>query len=200
MASRESILNRRNALKKYIYDKGNGKLNFKSIQKFYSTNYSKENLSVSTIRTDLKEIGVKCNKIRNTYYFSSYDDIIKSKELLENLLKECTIYKPLKLATTLATSSFIYNDKNPRIKLSYILIRSNSKEDLTLIPKFIGELRRFYSLKELDLDLLCMDIIVNNHYMEFLFDNYKDLKVLYKQLYELKYGEYFADEPIPTKY
>lgn len=189
MAKQKDILERRNSLKKFIYDKGNGKLKFEVIKKFYSENYSNESFSDSTIRSDLNAIDVKCNKRINTYYFRNHEDIIKSKELLMSLLKDCTMYKPFKFAIPLDTSSFIDADNNPHTKLFYILIKSNSKYDLTFIQRLISELRKLYSLKEENLDLCFMDICVSNHYVKFLFDDFKELKVFYKELYELKYGE-----------
>lgn len=198
MAKQQDILERRNSLKKFIYDKGNGKLKFESIQKFYSESYGNEKLSDSTIRTDLQKIGVKCNKRTNTYYFKHYEDILNSKKLLEDLLRDCTMYKPFRLAEPLKTSSFIYNDNNPSINLNCIIIKSKSRNNSTLIPKFISELNNFYSLKEQDLyiDLNLMDIVSSKYYLKFIFDDPKSLKIFYKDLYQLRYGDYSADKPI----
>lgn len=177
-----SIKKRQRDLRNFILDYNDKLITKKQIDAFYKLNYP--SFSQSTILRDLSDINAKCDKKNgNRYYLKDIRHIHSIKNKICNLLKKCTIYKPLELSKSID----ILNDNNPVLNYYCITIKCNSQNhDEYYIENLISNLKKLPDFYDSYDKFNYIEIKQSVSSIMFIFDDIDSMKNFYIFINDLR--------------
>ncbi|MDY3002346.1 MAG: hypothetical protein SOR73_11865 [Romboutsia timonensis] len=188
--NKSMVKKRQEKLINYMVDKAGVPIYRSDIEDFYTKlpnnlKSSRDKVSSSTIVRDLRECEIKCDKENGNVYLLKNNFYIKRTKIrITNLLKDCTIYKPILLGRSFKECKY----NNPGLSLYSILIKSNNSNSC-VIDELYSNLLELYSYYSSDKEISALKVDKSNLYLDFVFDDKRKMLTFYNEINSFKYPE-----------
>lgn len=184
MATNYQIKRRQNIIKSFIIECGAKPPTLQEIMTKINNDKIFFDISETTIKRDLRDLKVKCDKKTSTYILITTKNISILEKKICTLLRKCTLFKPVAISSPiiLTTGSSVI-DTNPDLNLFSLLITSEKDFSIDELSTIILKLYNIY----------CSDNQINDlythqcsNYIQYIFTDKNNLLNFYNNLVRIQ--------------
>lgn len=180
MATKKEIKRRQDIIKQYITSRVNNPPTFDEITEFITTDKNFAYISDITIKRDLKELKIICNRKDSTYYLKTTKTINTIEKNISTLLKKCIVYKPIKFGSPLVMQTPL-DDTNPSLELFAIVITTTNTSS-PVLEELTSKISKLYRVNPSLSEIGNLYLHKETNLIQYVFSDFDSLSNFYNNL------------------
>lgn len=188
MATKKEIHRRQETIKKYIESRVGDPPTFDEIAEYLSRDNSFAHISDITIKRDLKELKIICNRTDSTYYLKTTKMVNTIEKNINILLKKCILYKPVKIGFPLVIQT-PSNDTNPSLELFAIVITTTNTTS-PVLEELTSKISKLYKVNPSLSEIGNLYLHKETNLIQYVFSDLDNLLNFYNNLISIQSNNY----------